>query len=72
MLNDDMSRIDWVLRECAEIPVDTTDPELAAIAIAVHVEEALELTVPPDLLDHEHLLPPAALERTLRHLLGGR
>ncbi len=50
----------------------TPTTELAAVAIAVHVEEALELTVPPDLLDPEHLLAPDALERTLRRLLGGR
>ena len=71
MLSDDEPRIGRVLRECAEIPVDADDGELAAIAIAVHVEEALQLTLPPDLLDHAHLFPPAALERTLRQLLGG-
>ena len=65
------TRIHWVLRECAEIPIDIEDAELAAIAIAVHLEEALELTVPPELLDHDHLVPPAALEGTLRQLLGG-
>lgn len=70
MLSDDSSRIDWVLRECAEIPVDSTDPELAALAVAIHVEDALELSVPPEMLNADHLLPPAALERTLRHLLG--
>ena len=65
------SRIDRVLRECAEIPVDAEDAELAAIAIAVHLEEALGLTVPAELLHHVHLVPPAALEGTLRRLLVG-
>lgn len=65
------TRIDRVLRECAEIPIDAEDGELAAIAIAVHLEEALELIVPSELLDHDHLVPSASLERTLRQLLGG-
>ncbi len=68
----DRARIDWLLRECAEIPVDPVDPELTAIAIAVHVETALGLTLPPELLDHDHLVPPAALERTVRQLWGAR
>ena len=71
MMNDDLSPTDWVLRECAEIPVDADDAELTAIAIAIHVEESLELTLPPDLLDHDHLVSPAARERTVRQLLGG-
>lgn len=70
-MNDDVTRIDSVLRECAEIPVDADDAELAAIAIAIHVEEALEVTVSADLLDHDHLVPPAALERTVRQLSRG-
>lgn len=64
------TRIDWIVRECAEVPIDADDAELAAIAVAVHVEEALALTVPPELLDHAHLVPPDALRGTLRQLLG--
>ncbi len=72
MSNHDGTRIDWVLRECAEIPVAADDAELAAIAVAVHLEESLGLTLPPDLLDHDHLVPPGALERTVRQWSGGR
>ena len=71
MLSPDAARIDQVLAECAQIPVDTEDPELAAIAVAIHLEESLGLTVPGELLDHEHLVPSAALEHTVRHRLGG-
>lgn len=70
-MKDDAARIAQVLHECGEVPV-ADDAELAAIAIAVHLEEALELIVPPALLDHDHLVPRAALERTVRHLLRGR
>lgn len=70
MLSDD-ARVSHVLRECAGIPVDVDDAELAAIAIAIHLEEALDLTVPSHLIDHDHLARPDALERTVRRLVGG-
>lgn len=60
---------DWVLRDCGEIPVDPDDPELAAITIAIYLEEALDVTVPSDLLDFDHLGKPSERERTVRALL---
>lgn len=66
----DEARTLRVLRECAEIPLDETDGELAALAIAIHLEDALGLLVPEHTMDHHHLVPPAARERTVRHLLG--
>ncbi|WP_191280098.1 hypothetical protein [Nocardioides flavus (ex Wang et al. 2016)] len=66
----DASAIDRVLVELAEVPVEPGDPELAALALAVHLELALGVTVPADQLDAEHLVPPAARERTVRRLLG--
>jgi len=68
MLSGVKADVDGVLRECAEIPLER-DPELAALAVAVHLEEALGLRVPPALLDHDHLVPAAARERTVRRLL---
>lgn len=65
------ARIDQVLDECADVPVGTDDPELAAIAVAMHLEESLGRTVPADVLDHEHLVPARALERTVRNRLVG-
>lgn len=62
--------LDELLRECAAIPVDPDDGELAALAVAVHLEEALGLVVPAELLTHHHLVPQVALERTVRRLLG--
>ncbi|WP_210438692.1 hypothetical protein [Nocardioides xinjiangensis] len=67
----DATTIDQVLGELAEVPVAPGDAELAAVAIAVHLEEALGVTVPADLLDAAHLVPPAALERTVRRLVAG-
>lgn len=72
MVSDDEDRIRWVLHECAEIPVHADDGELAGIAVAVHLEEALGLTLSSDLLHHDHLVPAAALECTVRRLLGAR
>lgn len=72
MLSPDAGHTESVLRECAQIPVDPVDGELAAIAIAIHVEDALEVTVPPGLLDYAHLAAPAALAPTVRQLLGDR
>ena len=63
--------VDELLRECAAIPLDPDDAELAAVAVAVHLEEALGLVVPAELLTHDHLVPPDALERTVRQLLAG-
>lgn len=60
-----------VLRELEAMPLDTADAELAAFAVALHIEEALELTVPPELLAAEHLVPVDARARTVRRLLGG-
>lgn len=67
-MNENVSRI---LRECAEVPLDPSDAELAAIAVAIHLEETLGQTIPPDLLNHARLIPAAARERTVRQLLGG-
>lgn len=63
--------VDELLRECAAIPLDPDDGELAALAVAVHLEEALGLVVPGELLTRDHLVPPDALERTVRQLLAG-
>ena len=72
MPDEDEARVDRVVAELAEVPVDPDDAELAAIAIAVHLEEALQVVVPPDTRrDAAHLATPAARERTVRQLLGG-
>jgi hypothetical protein len=71
MLIVDAAIIERVLGELAEVPVEPADPELAAVALAVHIEEALGVTVPVDLLDADHLVPPAAREQTVRRLVGG-
>ncbi len=71
MLNQHATRLASVLAECAEIPLEADDAELMALAIALHLETALELTLPREVLDHEHLVPPAALARTVRDLVGG-
>jgi hypothetical protein len=71
MLNMDATALDRLLGELAEVPVDPDDAELAAIAIAVHLEEALGTTLPADLLDAGHLVDPAAREETVRRLAGG-
>ena len=55
-----------------ELAAQTDDPELAAVAVALHLEEALELTVPPELMAPEHLVGAEARARTVRRLLGGR
>ena len=64
MTHEDQTANDSLLRECAAIPVDAADGELAAIAIAVHLAEALGCVVPPDLLDHyqaAHVAAPRPL-----------
>lgn len=71
MLTVDASTIDRVLGELAEVPFELGDPELAAVALAVHLELALGVTVPAELLDAAHLVPPAAREQTVRRLAGG-
>ena len=72
MLNVDATVIDRLLGELDQVPVDPDDAELAAIAIAVHLEEALGASVPADLLDARHLADPAAREQTVRRIAGGR
>lgn len=62
---------DLVLRELDEMPLDTGDPELAAVAVALHLEEALEVVVPAEYLAAEHLVAADARARTVRRLLGG-
>lgn len=61
-----------VLRELAAMPLDSDDAELAAVAVALHLEEALGVTVPPHLLAPEHLVEHEARARTVRLLLGGQ
>lgn len=68
MLNDP-ERLRAVLAECAQVPCES-DPELAALAVAVHLEDALDLVLPADLLSPEHLVGAAAVERTVRLLRG--
>ncbi|MGN0065021.1 MAG: hypothetical protein ACI379_12335 [Nocardioides sp.] len=68
MLNDP-SRVRDVLAECAEIPHEA-DQDLAALAVAIHLEDALDLTLPAELLSHEHLVGADALARTVRRLTG--
>jgi hypothetical protein len=46
------------------------DPELTAVRVAIHLEEALGVTVPADLLDATHLGTPEAVAATLDRLLG--
>jgi hypothetical protein len=46
------------------------DPELTAVRVAVHLEDALGITIPADLLDAAHLGSPEAVSATLDRLLG--
>jgi hypothetical protein len=46
------------------------DPELRAVRVAIHLEDALGITVPADLLDAAHLGTPQAVAATLDLLLG--
>lgn len=71
MLSVDATAVDRVLGELAEVPVEPGDPELAAVALAVHLELALGVTVPADLLDAAHLVPAEAREQTVRRLVEG-
>lgn len=70
MLSRD-GRAERVLLELAEMPLATDDVELAAVAVALHLEEALEVIVPPELLTPEHLVAERARARTVHRLLGG-
>ncbi len=68
----DHDLIERTLAECVAIPADGAgDPELVAIARAVHVEEALGVALPAEVLNAEHLVSPTALEATLRNLQVG-
>ena len=71
MTVDDLATsADEILRECAAVPLRADDDELAAVAIAVHLEERLGRALPVDLLAPEYLVPTAARARTVRLLVG--
>jgi hypothetical protein len=46
------------------------DAELTAVRVAIYLEDALAITLPPHLLDAAHLGTPEALATTLDGLLG--
>lgn len=69
-LNPGADRVETLLAECAQIPLDPRDEELGALALALHIEEATGATLPPDALTAEALVPRDARERTVRDLIG--
>src|SRR4051794_40365641 len=47
------------------------DADLTALRVAIYLEDALDITLPPDLLDAAHLGTPEALATTLATTLDG-
>jgi len=58
-------RVD-TLQEITRVLDPALEPELRAVLVAIHLEDALGTTIPADLLTAEHLASAEAAHETLR------
>ncbi len=65
----DADPVSALVAECGQIP-PAADDELAALQVAIHLEEATGRRVPAELLAPAHLVGQSALSSTVRRLLG--
>jgi len=57
-----------IVAEVLPLLVGTSDPQLRALQVALHLEDALDVEIPPDLLTPEHLGSREAIIDTLEHI----